>query len=108
MLSEMLHADDLVLLSETIEELRDEFLKWKEAFERKGLKVNIGKIKVMVSSGITQDGFSKSNVDPCCICCLRANANSVFCVQCGRWIHGGCTGVKKVTKVLKEFYMHKM
>ena len=32
-LSELLYADDLVLLSETIEGLRDKFLKWKEAFE---------------------------------------------------------------------------
>ena len=28
-LSELLYADDLVLMSETIEALRDKFLKWK-------------------------------------------------------------------------------
>ena len=64
-LSELLYADDLVLMSETIEGLRDKFLKWKEAFENKGLKVNHGKTEVMVSSGITQDGLCKSKVDPC-------------------------------------------
>ena len=31
-LSESLYADDLVLISETIEGLRDKFIKWKEAF----------------------------------------------------------------------------
>ena len=51
---------DLVLMSETMEGLRDGFLKWKEAFESKDLKVNHGKTKVMVSSGITKDGMSKS------------------------------------------------
>ena len=32
-LSEMLYANDLVLVSETIEGLRNKFLRWKEAFE---------------------------------------------------------------------------
>ena len=40
-LSELLYADDLVLMSETIEGLTNRFLKWKVAFERKGLKVNL-------------------------------------------------------------------
>ena len=48
--------------------LRDKFLKWNEGFESKGLKVNHGKTKVMVSSGITKDGISKCKVDPCGVC----------------------------------------
>ena len=32
-LSELLYADDLVLMSETIERLRNSFLRWKEAFD---------------------------------------------------------------------------
>ena len=35
-ISELLYADDLVLMSETIHGLRDKFLKWKEAYERLG------------------------------------------------------------------------
>ena len=54
-LSELLYADVLVLMSETIEGLWNKFLKWKEAFESKGLKVNLGKTKVMVCDGITKD-----------------------------------------------------
>ena len=30
---ELLYADDLVLMSETIKGLRNKFLEWKEAFE---------------------------------------------------------------------------
>ena len=37
-LSELLYADDLVLLSETMVGLRDNFLKLKEAFEGMSLK----------------------------------------------------------------------
>ena len=55
----MLYADDFVLVSETIERHRNNFSKWKEAFETKGLKVNLGKTKVMVNGGITEDGLSK-------------------------------------------------
>ena len=96
-LSELLYAGDLVLMSETIEGLRDKFLKWKEAFESKGLKVNLGKTKVMVSGGITKNGMSKSKVDPCGVCSLKVKTNSVLCLQCCKWIHSRCAGVKRVT-----------
>ena len=66
-----------------IEGFGNKFLKWKEALERKGLNVNVGKTKVMVSCGITKDGLSKSKGDPSCVCSLRAKANSVLCAQCG-------------------------
>ena len=96
-LSELLNADDLVLMSETIQGLRDNFLKWKEAFESKGLKVNIGKTRAMVCNSITKNGMSKSKVDPCWVCSLRVNANSVLCLQCGKGNHGKSAGVKRVT-----------
>ena len=57
--SELFYADDLVLMSDTIEGLRNKFLRWKEAFESKGLKVNVGKTMVMVGSGIKKGGLSK-------------------------------------------------
>ena len=62
---------------------------------------------VMVSSGITQDGLSKSKVDPCGICSLRVKASSVLFVHGGMRIHGICAGVKCVTKDFKEFCMQK-
>ena len=89
-LSELLYADDLVLMSDIIEGLRNKFLRWREAFESMGLKVNLGKITVMVCSGIIKDGVSKSKVDPCWVCSLRVKANSVLCLQCGKLIHGRC------------------
>ena len=45
LMSEMLYADDMALTSETMEGLREKFWKWKDAFESKGLKVNLGKQK---------------------------------------------------------------
>ena len=87
-LSELLHSDDLVQMSETIEGIGNKFIKWKEAFESMGLKVNLKKTKVMISGGITKDGISKSKDDLCGVCSLRVKANSVLCLQCGKWIHG--------------------
>ena len=50
LMSEMLYADDLVLMSETMEGLREKFWKWKEAFKSKPrLKVNLGKTKVVMN-----------------------------------------------------------
>ena len=35
-------------MSESMEHLREKFLKWKEALESKGLKANLKKTKVLV------------------------------------------------------------
>ena len=94
-----------MLMSETIEVLGNEFLKWKAAFESKGLKVIIEKTKVMVSGGITKDGMSKSKVDPCGVCSLSVKANSVLCLHCCKWIHGRCAVMNRVN-VFNKFDMY--
>ena len=66
-------------MNETIDGLRNKFFEWKEAFESKGLKVSLGKTKVMVSGSITKDGMSRGNVYPCGVCSLRVKAFSVLC-----------------------------
>ena len=95
MMSEMLYADDLVLMSDVMEGLREKFWKGKEAFENKGLKVNLGKTKVVASG--TEGEVSVSKVDPCGICGKRVMANSVLCVKCRKWIYGICVKIKRVT-----------
>ena len=94
-LNEMLHADDLVLTSESLEDLRVRFQRWRSALEGKGLKVNVGKTKMMVSG--TEGEIVLSKIDPCGICGKRVGSNAVCCTQCTRWIHGRCTKMKKVT-----------
>ena len=90
---ELLCACDLVLMSVTIKGLRNKFMKWKEAFESKDLKITIGESELMVSGGITKDGFSMSTVHPCGVCSMREKANSLLCVQCGKWTFGRCADV---------------
>ena len=59
---EFLYTDDLITISEIIMGLRNKFLEWKEALESKGLKVNPGKTKVMVSGSIMKDSMSKAKL----------------------------------------------
>ena len=61
-----------MLMSETIEGLRTNFMQLNESFESKGLKVKIGKTKIIVSGGITKDGMSKSKVDTCGVCSIES------------------------------------
>ena len=91
-LYELLYADYLVLMAETMEELEAQFIRWKAAFEGKGLKVNLGKTKVMESSGSGVVVLAK--IDPCGVCGKRAKVNCVRCMTCKKWIHARCARVK--------------
>ena len=102
LLFEILYADDLVLMADSMEELQLKFDRWKGAIERKGLKVNMSKTKVMVSG----EGGEKlvSRIDPCGVCDKRVKANSVLCKGCNKWVHKKCSGVKgALTKVEGTF-----
>ena len=54
----MPYADNLVLMSETVERLKDNVSEWKETFQSKCSKVYLGKTKLVVSGGIIEDGLS--------------------------------------------------
>ncbi|KAK2178494.1 hypothetical protein NP493_541g01036 [Ridgeia piscesae] len=47
---ELLFADDLAVVTDTEEEMQRRWLDWQIVMESKGLKVNIGKTEVMISS----------------------------------------------------------
>ena len=46
---DIFYADDLVITAETPDTLRQRLATWKQNFETKGLRMNMGKTKVMVS-----------------------------------------------------------
>ena len=56
---ELLFADNLVIISDTEEELQERFLTWKRSLERGGLKVNLGKTKTMLSC---RGGYEEVNI----------------------------------------------
>ena len=106
LMNEILYADDLILMSANIENLKEKFLKWKEAFESKRLKMNLMKTKIMVNS--SKDEVLKSIVDPCAKCGKRVMANSVMCTKCGKWVHGRCARIKRITSTLAKGFVCKL
>ena len=65
---EELYADGLVIIAESLEECIERLQIWRNAMEKKGLRVNAGKTKIMIS-GEGMDGcfgtFRKIS-----LCCL--------------------------------------
>src|SRR5207245_4650136 len=64
---ELLYADDLVLMTDSMEELMEKLEKWKESLETKGLRVNLSKTKVMRCSYRDRQ-HKESGKYPCEIC----------------------------------------
>ena len=56
--NELMYADNLVIMSKDMEDLKERFWNWKDALESKGLKVNTRKTKVMVSGSEGNCGVS--------------------------------------------------
>ena len=99
---ELLYADDLVLIAESELELLNRLNVWKESLEVKGLRINMGKTKVMVcqaKSGQVMD----SGRWPCAICKKGVGSNSIQCSKCKKWIHKKCSGLKKKLKQDSQF-----
>ena len=99
----ILYADDLVLMCETIERLREKFQKWKDELESKGMKVNLGKTKMMISG--SEGEINVSKIDPCGLCGKRVMANSLSCTKCMKWIHGRCAKMRRVTPSLAKHFV---
>ena len=60
-----------------MEELLVMLKTWKIEMEKKGLRVNMGKTKIMVS-GMDLDLLKKSGKDPCGVCQKGVGSNAIF------------------------------
>ena len=94
---EDLYADDLVIIAESLEECVRRLLTWKEAMEKKGLRVNAGKTKIMIC-GTGLDLLQSSGEFPCAVCRTGVGSNSIFCNGCKHWVHKKCSGLKRLKK----------
>ena len=72
-------------------------LTWKEATEKKGMRVNAGKTKIMIC-GTRLNLLQSSGEFPCAICHTGVGSNSIFCNGCKHWVHKKCSGLKRLTK----------
>ena len=62
--------------------------------EKKGLRVNMGKTKIM-ESGINLDVLKKSGKYPCGVCLTGVGStNAILCGGCECWVHKKCIDIK--------------
>ena len=74
--------------------------------EKKGLRVNAGKTKIMwckVSKGQAED----SGEHPCGVCRKGVDDNSILCVECLRWVHKRCNGISGKLKNNVDFHCRR-
>ena len=90
---ELLYADDLVLMADSIEELEILFERWKSGMEQKGIRVNSGKTEVMISKH-KRNPQNKTGKFPGSVCLKGVVRNSILCPACKCWVHAKCSGLK--------------
>lgn len=73
---ELLYADDLVIIAETLEELVNKLKLWKERLDARGMRENMQKTKIMFSG--RELNFHDSGKHPCVICRKGVGSNSIF------------------------------
>ena len=83
--SELLYADDLVLMVPIMEPLGRRVTEWRVSLLHKEQKVNAGKYKVMVGSSDGNCNLWKVT---------RVQANTVTCTVCKMWIHKRYSGIR--------------
>ena len=89
---EMLYANDFVLTGESKQEVEQMFVRWKETMERRDLKVNMIKSKLM-DSGASDTTPVQMGRYPCGVCRRSAGVNSKLCTCSGKWCHKRYSGL---------------
>jgi hypothetical protein len=95
---DMLYADDLVLTATSREEVVARFALWKNAMERRGLKVNLQKTKLLVT-GKERETVVESGQYPCGVCGRGVGVNSILCASCNKWVHKRCSRVQNINRI---------
>jgi hypothetical protein len=90
---ELLYADDLVIMADSLETCSRKLKVWKAAMEMKGLRVNMSKTKFLIS-GVGLDVLKDSGKFPCAVCRSGVGSNSIQCFRCDMWVHKRCSNLK--------------
>jgi len=96
---ELLYADDLAVIAETKDDLIKRLNLWKDNMENRSIRVNMNKIKVMIS-GEHQNLMQKAPKWPCGVCGRGVGNNSIQCTSCQKWVPKKCSG--SMSKVMKS------
>ena len=82
-------------MAETMEPLKTQSIRWKAAFEEKGLEFNNGMTKVMKNGG-GREVVVLAKIDPWGVCGKRTKVNCVKCETC-KWVQTRYDRRKKVS-----------
>ena len=92
---EDMYAEDIVTIADSMEDCVTSLLTWKEGMEKKGLRANAGKTKIMICV-IGVDLLQGYDAFPCAICRTGVGSNSIQCSDCKHWVHKKCSGLKRL------------
>ena len=104
---ELLYADDLAILSDSLEDLKARLAIWKTSLESYGLRVNVEKTKILVSSSEFKRIAHNNPKHPCGVCNFGVGANSILCTVCNLWVHKKCTGINGHLTRIRNFVCNK-
>ena len=97
-----LYTNDLVMVAESLDQLKIRLKNWNNGLEEKGIKVIVGKSKVLCSKHV-----SKSKIEsvkfPYGVWMTGVGVNSVLCLSCQNWVHKGCSGIKTSLRNCEDF-----
>ena len=79
------------------------FGEWRQAVERRGLKVILEKTKMMVTGGGWRDVVRVGRY-PCGVCGRGVGVNSVLCTACGKWCYKRCSGLGCLSAVAVSLF----
>ena len=89
----LIYADDLTILSDSLVDLENRPADWKTSLESLGLRVNIDKTKILVSSAEHNNILVRNPKYPCGVRTFGVGANSILCTLCDLWVHNKCLGI---------------
>ena len=87
-------ADDLVIIAETLDQLLGTFCVWKTNLEKKGLYVNVGKTKIIISAQNAPKPVEAGFLMVCAIKVLDPTLSNVL------FVAFGCTNAVQTSRVL--------
>ena len=90
---EDLYTNDLVIISESLEECVRRLLIWKEAMEEKGLS----KCRKDENDDLWYGPGPLAGVS-CAVCRTGVDSNRIICNGCKHWVHKKCSWIKCLAK----------
>ena len=98
---ELLYAN--VIVAESYGELKVRLKNGKDGLEEKGVKVNVGKTKILCSRHDILKSKIASVKFPSSVCMKGVGANSIVCLSCRNWVHKRCSRIKATLRNCKDF-----